>query len=260
MSPIETCTHVRVRHEHGTVGGYSCGCRCDDCRDVRTRNLKGRDHRCYREGDPRPLAIEHVRRLLRYGETEGSIARLTGVDPATVRMATEGRLRTRPAAWLLLACPMPPWTGVGISRRIRGLVALGWTQVAISEQSGIHVARLNRLALTPPSFCFPRVAEAVIAATRALALRVPPDDRRSRYARSVAARNGWHPLLAWDDIDDPEAKPKGVRTRTGSWGGTRASVVELDAAGWTRDAIAARLGIAPGSVTTALIRARRAVA
>jgi hypothetical protein len=99
----------------------------------------------------------------------------------------------------------------GAHRRIQALIAIGWTQSALEDLVDINVSDiLHRDAITKDT------ADTVAALYAHLELTPAPDSPASRSARRLAARNGWAPPLAWDDIDNdptpiaPEPHPDDV--------------------------------------------------
>lgn len=100
----------------------------------------------------------------------------------------------------------------GTRRRLRALVAMGWSLNAIADREGCSWSRIRNW----------RDAELVQVSTVQsvrrvyddMSMRVPQPRTKSEraavtYAKRYAARNGWVPPLAWDDetIDDPDAVP-----------------------------------------------------
>lgn len=106
----------------------------------------------------------------------------------------------------VMAVSLPP-TSVGTRRRYRALARIGHSRRAIAAAGGIDVVTLkNGMARrTIPA----RVSLAVAAAFDALS-GTPGDCKR---AAANAARLRWAPPSAYDDdtIDDPHARPIGVR-------------------------------------------------
>lgn len=101
----------------------------------------------------------------------------------------------------------------GTIRRLQALSVAGWTQTAIWQTAGIpyrpmkNVAKLDRIRRTTAA----RIAEV----TEQLWNQPPPtrtaaQKRAASRARGIARTNGWAPLAAWDNIDDPNERPKGV--------------------------------------------------
>ncbi len=99
----------------------------------------------------------------------------------------------------------------GTTRRLQGLVALGWTWTALAERLGVTVQRTRQLAWADTVH---RDNAAKVAALFELLSATPGG---SKVARTVAARHGWVPPLAWgDDIDDPAAAPEPADPDTAS--------------------------------------------
>ena len=103
----------------------------------------------------------------------------------------------------------------GLQRRFHALQALGWSGRAIAPVAGYSSDRHLQHALTNQT-CLRRTWLAVAGAYELLSMKLPPertpDERRSvTRVRNYARRQGWPPPLAWDDIDDPNEEPRGVR-------------------------------------------------
>jgi len=109
-----------------------------------------------------------------------------------------------------------PVDPTGTRRRIQALVALGWSFSNIAD--GVNVLP-NNLGTTMRS---PRVRAGTARAVRALYDQLwdqaPPENTHSEKLSASRARNrakaaDWAPPMAWNDheIDDPKAKPHGVR-------------------------------------------------
>ncbi len=93
--------------------------------------------------------------------------------------------------------------GVGTARRLQALAALGYPWVALAPRLHVSPTRVRQLADVVDGVVHRDTAAKVSAVFTELAATPGP----SKYARTVAARNGWVPPLAWDDIDDPAAEP-----------------------------------------------------
>lgn len=92
----------------------------------------------------------------------------------------------------------------GTQRRIRALVALGWSyldlggQLGVSQQSVWQIA--NRRGTVRAT-----TAQRIAALYDQLSMTPAPPGKSASYSRTVARKHGWLPPLAWDDIDtDPE--------------------------------------------------------
>lgn len=99
----------------------------------------------------------------------------------------------------------------GSRRRIQGLIWAGWTGRQLAGLSGLTETMISRLACGAALTVTPDVVEAV----EDLYDRAWQGPRRpSTASRRRATAAGWAPPLAWDDdtIDDPAARPVGVRS------------------------------------------------
>lgn len=91
----------------------------------------------------------------------------------------------------------------GVRRRVEALQAIGWSLTTIGEHMGMTPAVLQK-AMTRSTCSRAQTLQRAIAAYEALSMSVPSDPYANRR-RIIAARKGYLPPLAWDDIDsDPE--------------------------------------------------------
>jgi len=92
---------------------------------------------------------------------------------------------------------------VGTARRLQALVAIGYSWRDLAAKLGISNRRVAELALAPEG----RVHRTTVARVHTLFEELSGTPGTTRYAFVVAARHGFAPPLAWDDIDDPNAQP-----------------------------------------------------
>lgn len=94
--------------------------------------------------------------------------------------------------------------GVGTTRRLRALVAIGYSQRDLAVRLGLSPTNFSRFVADKP-WVHQDTHDAVAALFNALQLTSGPSD----MARKRAARNGWALPLQWDEdtIDDPSAGP-----------------------------------------------------
>lgn len=104
-------------------------------------------------------------------------------------------------------------SSLGLRRRIQALACLGWDMYAIAREADIGRETVRQWTLheTVQRRTHERMAEAY----ERLSMRLPPETTRmerlnASRTRNRAARNGWAPPLAWDDIDHDE-HPRGMR-------------------------------------------------
>lgn len=99
----------------------------------------------------------------------------------------------------------------GTKRRLRALMALGWTGPQIDAALG------RARTFTANLLCgSPRVnrvtADLVATVYERMSMRLPDDEPTPNRqlitrTRNQARRKGWAPPLAWDDIDNPDEEP-----------------------------------------------------
>ena len=218
---------MRSRHVHGTVHAYrKDGCRCRACTAANTRAVTA-----YRMGRPvrsigaRMVDAGPVRRVLRDLVREGwsmpQIARACGWASATsverlldarpgravsaVLPETAGRVRRGAAA--LRAGADPLRRGVmtvpvdATRRRVRALAAMGWSQRALAEQTGVHRSVLAAVASGARARVAAATATRVARAYRRLLALPAPRGRSASQARAAAGRRRWRGPAYWADIE-----------------------------------------------------------
>lgn len=168
-------------------------------------------------------AAEHLGALRAIGLGLPRLSQLSGIPEMTLfRTGTRPRM-SRANAAAILAIPFPgspldpmyadgsQVSGVGTTRRLRALCAIGWSRAYMTERLGAGDPKnlpLNRLYQGKQGVTAGRARE--VAALYAELRDTPgPDDRSCKYA----ARLGWSPPSAWVDaeqLDDPEAGPTRV--------------------------------------------------
>jgi hypothetical protein len=225
---IRDCQHPGQPHLHGTRTAYvKDQCRCADCRAANSAASRT----AYRDRvlgrwtpfiDAGPVQA-HIGTLREAGIGVAQIARLAGISSSHVRElvphSRTGRppiQRVRPdTARRLLAIAVTDANrasqthveATGTRRRLRALLAIGWTHTALAAE----------LCRTTTSLTRSMTSETVTARTARQVSDLyerlwdkPPhhatDEELTAInaARALAACRGWPPPLAWDDIDtDP---------------------------------------------------------
>ncbi len=230
------CMHKRTTHQHGTYACYVLDrCRCRPCADANTAYERERIRQTaygrWNPYVPAEPARTHLRALMAAGMGWKRIARAAGLSPSVVYPILYGkkvgdthrppvrRLRQETADRLLAVeldlADGVPIDGTGTRRRLRALVAIGYSISSLARRLGWSTANLHRLVTSDA-----RVAAGAARLVGELydELSMTPftgTEQRSRIsasrARNLAARNGWAPPLAWDDetLDDPDARPGG---------------------------------------------------
>lgn len=203
-------------------------CRCDDCR---AGNTKRQDRRrrleAYGQWEARRsarAAHDHINALRsEHGITINEFATLSGVNRRMVWAITKDpdcRVEADTERRVLAVtgeerCFAPGSTipSKGARRRIRALAAIGYTNRDIMAAAGLNVSYASQILKQPT---ITRSVHAAIAeAYERLSATPAPTSFGGRRAILRAAREGWAPPHAWDDIDNPRERPKGVAlTRT----------------------------------------------
>lgn len=154
----------------------------------------------------------HIHQLQRAGWTNVEIAAFAGVDRRTVHNILHNYVATvhRPTAAAILRLrpeDVPNRVPViGSMRRVQALAAIGWPIAHIGAEAGVRGTLINELVAGRRKRLPLWEAQGIDRVFRERCMTPGP----SKTARTVAARNGWVPPLAWDDIDNPDEKPLGV--------------------------------------------------
>lgn len=205
-------------HPHGTNDRYLNGpCRCTHCREAhRADGALRRRLIAYGTWQGRVDATQaqlHIKQLIADGMTLAAIARAASLPKQTIQDIRDGQHTTSPTRRdaILTVTYTPPLRdnhtpATGTRRRVQGLQLLGWSYRHIDAAAGTTSLRttMNKNAPTVRQ----ETADAVAQATRALLKRVPPTDKYAQQVQARATAKGWVPLLAWDDIDNPDEMPK----------------------------------------------------
>jgi len=210
--------------EHAHAATTTCyithRCGCADCR----RGIAARERRRYRrigygvhEKRVRVEPVrERVRELIDAGVPRKAIERGTGVSLHTVLYAP------KPQKWIAAdkarrvleylpdvkdLDPVSTISAKGTRRRVQALVAIGWPLAELGRRCGVtgqHLSVLARASRTRVE-----TAEQITDLYEQLSMTLPPAstpmERRVRDgALAMAAREGWVPPLAWEDIDNDD--------------------------------------------------------
>ncbi|MBO9555563.1 helix-turn-helix transcriptional regulator [Cellulomonas sp.] len=181
---------------------------CDPCKKAAHEYHRAYYHeaRKHVEGVPHVDArrvVRHVRELQRRGMGAKRIAARAGVSVSTVQTVEQRRHGIRPeTARRLLAVTFDPgWRPAEpVARRVRALAAIGWPARDVASRAGVSIAVVADLTAGRSTRVESRSDDSLRAVYEALSMTPGP----SEQVRKVAARKGWVPPLAWDDIDtDP---------------------------------------------------------
>jgi transcriptional regulator with XRE-family HTH domain len=262
----------------GTLAGYRAGCRCLSCRKA-SSNYAKRRHWLALYGRPTTRLVDaeparrHVRTLQAQNIGCKRIAELAGVPAAAMRRLVYDGGKGKPvrrmkpeaaAAILAVRRPEPNLrvqvSAIGTQRRLRALIALGWTQRQLADRIGCSYAQFGQIVGGRQNKVEYRRAVAVRELYDELWDMPPNGDQRSiTRSRNHASRRGWALPAAWDDdlIDIPEAEPwHGESSRRGRIRRVYLDDVEhLRRFGMSDDAIAEKLGVRRSAIQAAERRA-----
>jgi len=203
--------------KHGILTTYRIGCRCTPCKEVagtyqkrlRYDHQKGA-HRLV----PTTPVREHWTWLREQGMTWADIAAAMGytATPTVHRIMRRDQMRR---STFNRALAIQPKNSLGngyldataTRRRLQALCAIGYTQAYLAQRLGVASTTVSDIVRCK----YPRVLGYVASGTAALYTELEATPGPSDHARTVAKRNGWAPPAAWDRIEDPKAKPIGVR-------------------------------------------------
>lgn len=235
------CTHGGI-HEHGTRVAYvKDRCRCEDCTTAsRVAEQKRRRARLYGIDaglvDAQPVR-DHLAVLSEAGIGYKRAAKLAGVSVTAVqtvlyhhpdrpdagparrvkRETAEKILGVEPSLDILGAGALVPSRGT--ARRVQALVARGWSQEKIAARAGITSQRIR--PILDGAAATAATVRAINALYEELWDQAPPESTHrdkiaASRARGRAARMGWVPPAAWDDIDHDEHPYQGADIRASS--------------------------------------------
>lgn len=211
---------------HGTEAGHEQHCRddeqpCDPCHDAKLKAGRRRSKRKtmgYVYTVDAGAARERLSTWRNGGATYGQIADHVGIEESRIWEVLNNPapvVYTRTANAILNANGWPVTTA-GLTRRVRALCRLGWSIPRIAAACGVGHDTILDIRKRRPEFASRRVRDAIVKGYAASYMTLPEatDDRQLAgitRARNYAEAQGWSPPLAWDNIDDPNERPRGSR-------------------------------------------------
>jgi len=212
----------------------------------------------------------HIAKLIADGMSKRDICAQAGVSRTMLRsllVGRPGRGEVKPSSKVAISTAeklmrvtfqpsrLPAGTGIdawGTTRRLRALVAIGYTQSELCRRLGWLDSNGTRLFTGKAVTVRKATAEKVAALYDELAM-LPGASQR---ARNHAARKRWAPPLAWDDdlIDDPNGRPDFGPAATRKTIPFPEQYQEMRDLGFSNTEIAARLGIQMDSLLRQLMR------
>ncbi|GHJ21674.1 hypothetical protein [Streptomyces albus] len=249
---------------HGKRARYHHGCRCQKCVDANKRYCK--QYRVATLHQPiRVDATPIIRRLEHWidqGYSHDQIIHVTGSHRGDISKLLNGQRSVHPGvAARILSAPAPSGPprhatteAVGTIRRGRALHAIGYPIYTLAENLPLSANKLGRLLNRRPDTVRLSLAAAMTSLYRQLSATPGPSVLAVHHAR----RLGWHGPLAWDDIDDPQAKPETdtpadyFSARKQLAAARAADIQHLARFGIPTHEIAARVGVTPEYVRAQL--------
>lgn len=248
---------------------YLRGCREKPCLAVSTRYSKRLrlEHQRgqYRMTDAGP-ARQHIERLVAAGWTQVQVSEASGVPSANIHKLYVGP-QDKTANWradAILAVEIGPppadasiVDATGSRRRLQALRVLGHRRYDLAARLGTTPDRIKHIT----SGSTRRVSTAEAAGIAQLYRNLSTVRGPSKQTASIARNKGWHGPLAWDDIDDPKARPlAGGRDINGKTYRSKvyadpARVAKLTAEGLSAAQIARKIGCHQRTVVRARGRA-----
>lgn len=199
--------HGTTRQSRWMVVAYCTCLHCEASRANRRRQHKERGMGKVRRVSTR-LVNRRLRELTAEGWLQSDIARVSGVGRATISEALGGistTMSVENAAAIVGITGRPNSTtfvsAVGTRRRIEALVALGWLSTEVCLRAGLSQQFLPDLMHREQATVTADTASAVAAVYDDLSMTVPPMTPHRRRSKTLAAKHGWAPPLAWNDID-----------------------------------------------------------
>lgn len=206
-------TEYRYR---GPKNGSWPGCRCPKCTHAQARGGKVRRLQHFRGEGPlypgTPL-VEHIKTLHDdYGMSYALIARRAEVADATITYLVRGVTKSckRDKALRILAVKPADFDTVAkrpafrSTRRVQALYAIGHNPQTIAAEADLDPYTVSQVANGRYESFRASTERGIRTAYNRLCTVPGPSEKAKRRA----AKLGWHGPLAWDDIDDPAAKPE----------------------------------------------------
>lgn len=148
----------------------------------------------------------------RHGTYAGSIQHYLTKTPTCqpCRTAAATYRRQRRARLYLTRTTTLETNPTGSIRRIQALVAIGHSMRTIDDHLGWAWGTTSRYLIANHKTTHRTTADRIATVYQQLCMTTPTGPYANRN-RKLAERKGWAPPLAWDNIDDPNERPTGMR-------------------------------------------------
>ena len=185
---------------------------CEGCQAQNRAYLRAwkKGHRMGHMVDSTP-AREHIATLVEAGYSLSSIARRSGVSLSAIYNLSRGvnptiHVDTSEAILGTRAGDAVMVPAVGVHRRLQHLALMGWSAGRLAGELGVTQQMVSLLMIGKTR----QVHVTTFEKVRVFFSANWQDDGGSTRAKGYARRNGYVPAAAWDDIDNPRERPKGV--------------------------------------------------
>ena len=185
---------------------------CEGCQAQNRAYLRAwkKGHRMGHLVDSTP-AREHIATLVEAGYSLSSIARRSGVSLSAIYNLSRGvnptiHVDTSEAILGTRAGDAVMVPSVGVHRRLQHLALMGWSAGRLAGELGVTQQMVSLLMIGKTR----QVHVTTFEKVRVFFSAHWQDDGGSTRAKGYARRNGYVPAAAWDDIDNPNERPKGV--------------------------------------------------
>lgn len=211
---------------HGTIrgvwahkrAGQSCCAQCVAARQLYFRRTNKRRLLGYAARIPLGDRHAHLLALHESGITYQQLADRVGVSISTpFRWVTNGPgvlITPEMARRIDSALSVTKPTGVGILRRIQALMAIGYSGAQIAELAGLTEQTIQTGLRSGRTSWWASTASAIIATYDGQWNMPKSGGQQATRARQLAKKRGYLPPLAYDDIDDPNERPRVRSVRT----------------------------------------------
>lgn len=98
-------------------------------------------------------------------------------------------------------------SAVGVVRRVEALAVLGWSGRDVAARAGVNRTHLQQTRAGKFQTVLASTHQKIDAVYRELMWTVC-DTHGAKWTRAIAAKAGYAPPAAWDDIDNPRERPK----------------------------------------------------
>lgn len=211
-------------------------CRCGGPVHARGMCMKHYTHwRLQNPKVPTAEVIAHLDLLRNAGLGWRRIAELTGVPFDTLRQIPSRSYSLVETAERIMALEPPEIPHnlmadgatvlmIGSTRRVRGLIAIGYMRLDLVRETGLHRTNIGNVLAGNHRYVWASTARRIDEVFRRLQALPAPDSYGARRARARAQRAGWNSPLAWDEetIDDPAAEPYQLQEAKRTTAGDRA--------------------------------------